>query len=285
MNAIDPAALANELVWLVLGTALLFPVLVLPAVQRLRGRGVGDAWLMVSPVLAALLPTLLGGLLLVGWADKEPADLKLAATSFGALRLGAWLTSLPLLFLSAIVLGFFAARESEERHWPAVGVAFGLMLLPALVLVGGAYTQGDFVFSMVRAALYAAMAVPIAVGSVGGRPSASLGLFPLVVAVGEASHRGMVVLLVAQQTVVVKAADWPEGVRQFYEAVAGTQLVGLVAVMVAVAVALGAALWDGRRTPSDAIAPILGAVGALVVAGAADIGAERMLALQALCLP
>jgi len=288
MTAIDPASLANELVWLVLATAFMLPLVILPAVQRLRGKPVASPWLSAGAALGALLPTLLGSLLLLGWADKSPDELRLATTSFAALRLGAWLTSVPLVALATIVAAVFAFRDHEERSWPAVAAMLAACWLAPGVVVAGGAANDDLLFSGVRAAAYGALAVPVAIGCVSGRPTLTAGLFPLVIALGEASHRGMITLLIAMQAPSVEQALWPEAVGKYYAATTPTQLVGFGAVTAAVVVALVAAMGGittGRERPVDAVGPLLGAAVALTITAFADLGPERMLALAALGIP
>jgi len=285
MSGIDPGSLANELVWLVLATAMMVPAVVLPAVQRLRGRDVGPAWLNLGAVLAASLPTLLGLLLTIGWSDKSADELALATTSFAALRLGAWLTSLPLVALTALVGAFFAFREADDRSWRWVGaVLFACWLVAMGVAVGGV-VQGDVLFSAVRAVAYGVLAVPVALGAVSRQPALTMGLFPLGVALGEASHRGMVVLLIGLQTSNVPAELWPEAVHKFNAAVATTQLVGLLAVGVATSFALASAFHAARERPVDAVGPVLCAAASLWIVSMADLGTDRLLSLAAITAP
>lgn len=281
MTSFDPASLASELLWLVIATAFTLPMVLLPGIQQLRGKEVATPWMLVGAWVAAVLPTALGALLLWGWSTKDAEGLRLAATSFAALRLGAWLTTMPLLLLSSGVAVFFALRE-PDKHWRrSAVVGAGGAAVVALVFGLGLYTD-DLVFSGMRAVAYAGLLVPVAVGAAGPRPVLATSLWPLAVAVGEASHRGMVGLVIVLQTPIVTAAMWPEGVRQFYEAVAVHQVVGFAAVALASGVAVMGAWWGRERRAAVAAAALSVATSALIVARA-DLGPQRTEALAVLC--
>jgi hypothetical protein len=278
---IETSALADELLWLVVATGLMLPVVVLPAVQELRKPGVATPWMLLGAWGATALPTLLGGLLLWGWADKDAEGLRLAATSFAALRLGACLTAAPVLLSAAGAGLFFTLRSEEPRHrGRAVAVAVAGLAVAALVAAGGVMAD-DLLFSSVRAVAYGLLAVPVAVLATGPRP-ALVSLFPLAVALGEAGHRGMVGMLVVLQTRSVPRELWTHGVVRFYEAVAVQQQVGWAAVVLACGVALLGAWWGRARASS--VAGAVASVGlALAVIGGADIGLQRADDLQRLC--
>lgn len=280
MNALDPSSLATELLWLVLGAGLALPLVVLASVQHLRTDRVASPWLLLGAWGVALLPTALGGLLLWGWADKDADALRLATTSFAALRLGGPLVAFPVALLTVGAAGFFAFRDPARdlRRGAALG-ALGMLAVGAVLL--GGQQSGDLVFSATRAAGYAALLLPAALAASGPRPVMALAPWALVVALGEAAFRGMVVLMVLLQTPTVPRAKWAAAVTWMEERVVPQELAGWGALALALAAVVAAAA-VARRRDAWLAAAVTVALG-LGVLGLADLGRERLDDLATLC--
>lgn len=281
--------LGTELVWQVLGSVVAFLVAVAGALPSLRGGSVHPARLVAGAALAAALPLALTRALFVGWGT--PGAEALRVTTFAAEFLLAPLTAGPALVVTASLLGFAAWRapgDGPRDRWRAAPLVLGGVALAVALPVAGHATANPL-YADLRAAVYLLGSVGLGAAAAGGRgpagrdaATAAAATFPLVVALGEASERGLVWLVMSLMTSKVAPEWWSEAVVRMRAAVAlewttSAAAVGIAAAAAGVATARRDA-WARGVVPWLVASALAGAV----LAGA-DLAPARLQILASLC--
>ncbi|MEQ1572361.1 MAG: hypothetical protein ABMA64_42455, partial [Myxococcota bacterium] len=137
-----------------------------------------------------------------------------------------------------------------------------------------------------RAVAYAVAGGITAVGLLSGGTNASPvgaatagAAFPVLVAVGEASERGLVYLVLTQASTRVPGEKWPDGVAQMLALVEPEWRAGVTAVALSTGVAaIGVVAARGVRAQA-AVAALVGIGLAAALVWSSELGAGRALAL------
>jgi hypothetical protein len=279
------ANLGTELVWQVVGSLVAALVALVAGLPLLRGAPAHPLRLLAGGLAAAALPLLLTRLLLVGW--DEPGTELLRVTTWAAGFLFAPLTAGPALAATA-TLAALASIRSPSRAWWRGGALLLAGVGVAAALVGVGHATGNPYYADVRAVAYVVVAAGLAVGASGRAPdgggdaaSAAAAAFPLAVALGEASERGLVWLVASTMPPRVTPELWGVAVTRMRDAVATEWLASWgVFGVAALAGAAGIRREAWLRTGSAwGVAVVIG--GALL--WGSDLHAARLEVLSRVC--
>lgn len=245
------------------------------------------AEVLLGPLIAALVGSAVSGLLWTGWDPANPEVLKVRAVSHGAAAFLLPMVALPAVAVACMGLAWAGLRGGEGPRNPlgAAWVAGPGLLVAAMVLAGG-MGKPDYLFATLRAVALGGVALVLSLAALRGDEEGpglralSLGVLTLVLAGLEASHDGLVTLLVVGQVENLTPDTWGQGLDAFAAIVGSARVwawLGLATLAVA-AVAMG--LKASRR--------IQGVVALAVVLGSALLALsspsrERMLRLAVLC--
>ena len=185
-----------------------------------------------------------------------------AVTTAGAAFVGG-LSTVGIVGITGLLLAFAGARRAPRR-WRLFGLGLvGAIGVAVLAVMAGIAVENT-IFGNVRAVVYLALGLLLAIGMLGGGEDAGLEVssgaaltLPLLVAAGEAAERGMVHLILLQRLPEVPADQREEMVRRFLEAFAPELLWGSGALLVASSVAFLTVLLraeSGRARPVGCIA-------------------------------
>lgn len=285
-------ALGTELIWQVLASGVALVVAAVAGVLGFQRRPVPPPVLAAGASVAALVVLGMGRATLYGWQSKPPEALALASTTFASVHLLGPLSAGPVVVVTLLLAAATGARAAP-RQWAVAGLALGLIVATAGVVVWGGTAANNVVYAWIRAAAYLALGVLVFVALLGGgeaedggpdAAAAAGAVFPLIVALGEASERGLVQLLLGRQTPNVPPEKWGAAVDWMLGKVAPEWTAAWVAFALAAGVAaLGA--FAGRRGRKPAFGVVTAGVGVTLGAAvlwASDLG-PRLLDLAALC--
>lgn len=290
-------SLGTELIWLFIGSGFALVWGGTTAALALQAGRMSPLRLVLGAVLAALISFGLGQLAVLGWPAQSAPALKLAAMTHAALHLVGPLSFGPVASITLLACAWMGIRARPWR-WTGPALVLGLVLLAAAAVVAGGYGSSNLLYPSMRACVYVAVGLLIAV-SLSGRSeegtalpgAAEAGLTagclaPLVVAIGEASERGLVHLLLVQQAVSMPEGKWalamPKMLAHTGPEWSGSQL----ALAVASAVAWLPMLLAGRQIrPGWVLASLLSTLTAWAVLMGSDLGEQRLAALALLREP
>ncbi len=242
---------------------------------------------LLGPVVAGLVGVVASGLLWTGWDPTTPEVLKVRAVSHGAAAFLLPMVALPAVAVACVGLAWAGLRGGTAPRRPvdSAWVLVPGLLASAMVLVGG-LGQPDDIFAILRAAALAVMVLVLSLAAVRGDEEGprlralALGVAALVLAGLEASHHGLVTLLVVGQVENLTPDTWGQGLEAFAAIVGPARLwawLGLTVLAVAAAVA-GAN--GSRRTQGTVALAVVLAAALLALSSPSD---ERMLRLAVLC--
>ena len=255
----------TEVVWLAVGAGFALLAATWHATGSFLDRPV-PAWRIVSgPALGLALVAALAGLPLLA------ADVRLGLTTAAVVGLVGPLLFGPAVAIAGSACAFTAVRrEGARSQWPvALGAAAPLWIAAAAVVWGG-LAASDPLFAVARAAVYGVLSLLVAAVAVGARIGAAdaavggAAMGPVAVALGEASQRGLVVLLVVLQRDAVAADRWGAAVDQMVAHVRPEWIASWVALAAAAACPAVPAL-AARRWGLASVAAAVTALGALTL--------------------
>lgn len=270
------ASVGTEAVWQVVGTGFALIAALGAAVQVAQRRPVAPWVLVFGPVLAALVIWLVGRITLFGWSS-DPASVRIVVTTFAVGALIGPLTFGPVAVTSLGSSAFAGAR------WPASLAAVGAVVagfgVAGLVVYGG-FGSGYPIYPAVRGLVYVVVGLFVALAVSGGHDEAGIAasaVFPLVVAVGEASERGLTNLLIVLQSQNVPPEKWAAAVTRMVGIVAPQWTASLLALGLATLFA-GSLVLVRRRWENLATVGVVVVVAWVVLLGA-NLGATKLSAM------
>jgi hypothetical protein len=220
-------SVGTEVVWQAIACGFALVIGTAHAALLVQGRRFPPLRLLLGALLALAVTGMLGRITAFdasrAAASGDAEVLRSAALTFGTVHLVGPLLVGPVLAVTLGSTAFAGARAEPRRVGYGLATA-ALLALAAAVVVAGGVAAGDPLFASFRGLVYAAVGVVVGLGVCAGpveedgRPAAgraaaiaagSLG--PLVVAVGEASQRGLVTLLLVHQVDVVPQGRWMAG--------------------------------------------------------------------------
>jgi len=245
------------------------------------------AEVLLGPLVAALVGASVSGLLWTGWDPSVPEALKVRAVSHGAAAFLLPMVALPAVAVACIGLAWAGLRGGEGPRRPlgAAWVAGPGLLVAAMVLAGGVGKPDDL-FATLRAVALAGTALVLSLAAVRGDEEGpglralALGLLALVLAGLEASHDGLVTLLVVGQVGSLTPETWGQGLDAFAAIVGSARLWAWLGLGV-LAVVAGVAGVEATRRTRGAVA--LAIVLAAALLALSSPSRERMLRLAVLC--
>lgn len=285
-------ALGTEIVWLVVLTGFALVLAIVPAVSSLQRKPVAAPWLCAGGLLAAALVPALARVSVWGWPGIDAEQLRLMHTTFAVVNLAGPLTFGPVAGITLALLAVTGFRAGSWR-WGDAALVLTLVALTAGVVAYGGWAANNVLYALIRGAAYLALGVVCAAATLdgdaerGGRDvaAAATATWVLAVAIGEASERGLVMLLLLGTTPTVQPADWGALVDAIRGVVAREWQASVAALATASVVALAGALM--ARRSRRRVAAASGAFGAVLLAWvvllAADRGPRALAPLAALC--
>lgn len=290
-------SLGTELLWAAVGGGFALVVAVFHGALAVQGRWVSPLRLALGAWLGLALIGVLGRLPLLAWdptdPTADPALVRLTVTTFATVYLAGPLFAGPALAATLGAAAFVGGRVGPRRAALAVAAA-SLVWIAGGIAIAGGVAAADPVYASLRGVVYAAAGVLVGIAACAGpedgpgraAAAAAGATAPALLALGEGSQRGLVMLLIARQAEVVPSAQWAEAAAKMLAHVTPERSAGWAALGVAVAVSVvatvaGGPVGGGRRL-HGLIAAGIGAALAAAVLWGSDLGAERVGALRAL---
>jgi hypothetical protein len=284
----------TEVIWLIIGSGFAIVLALTNAALALQRGSMSPVRLLLGVWLAALVLLGLGQIAVLGAWDlqghpAEPELLRLGATTHAVVHLVGPLSVGPAGAVTLLVCAFLGAR-SGPRSAGLPAVAGLLALGVALLVLAGGMAAGNPAYPTLRALGYLGAGGLVAGALCGLRGGdvaagqaglAAAALYPLVVAVGEGSGRGLVHLLLVLQAAKVPDPKWGIGLAQMLGHTAPEWAASFVALVLAMGVPAAAVL-GCRAAPRlpGALAALLGAVLAAGVLVGSDVSPERLMTLS-----
>lgn len=249
-------ALGTELVWQVILSGFALIAVVAAGVPLLQKRRFHPLLLLGGGVLVALAPFLMGRACMWDFGGRGVDILRLQATTFAACHLLGPLTAGPALAFGLLFWVVGGAR-GVPRTWGRAGVTVAIVAVAAITVVATGWAIGNGLYATVRGAAYMSLGTFAAIGTIGSGPdeeggadaaAAAGAAIPLLVALGEASERGLVWLVAIQSAPLVPSGRWDDGLAWMLSKVHTEWIVSHVVLAVACAAAIpGAHRAGGAR--------------------------------------
>ena len=280
--------IGSQLVWLVILSGFALLGAGFTTVLHARQRSVSPMVLILGAAFAALLVIVTARGAVVDWADLSPSDRVTAVTTFGATYVLGALSVVPA-FLTTWIGGAWVGATDGPLRWPLAGgvvvvaLIAGAPMLAAGVDLGSVYAWIRYGAYALGGGLVAATWLAALSPKRGGAEAvaASSALFPLWVAVGEASERGLAQLLMVRETANIRPDRWADAVAWMLDQVANEGSAGRMALGIASLIAVAGAV--RARSWGAAAAAAVGIGLAWVLLASAELGAGRLNELAGAC--
>ncbi len=248
-------SLGTELVWQAILAGFAVIAAVAAGIPLAQGRRVHPLLLLSGALLVAATPFVMGRLCLWDFGGLGVDTLRLQATTFAAVHLLAPLTAAPAIGLGLLFHALAGARSRPRPLAPALASALLLLVATGAVVAAG-WSNGNWLYASLRGSAYVVFGSLAVLGSVGSGPpeeggrdagAAAACALPVLVALGEASQRGLVTLLLTQVTASVPTGKWSEGLQLMLGRVETEWTVSRAALVVACLAAVPGCARAGRR--------------------------------------